>query len=321
MDYDVSNIINGFIKTSRDVGNSLLKLQSRVDLSSVTTAFRKIAQVQNKMNEFFNSDRFRALEKSIVEFSSLYLNYLEANEQFILIMLGLGWSPPMDLLPGTVLEIVEKQSQMESQEFSSYVDDLLVRYYDEDLLRFKLEQWKNDVWWQQRLPIVQSAVEAHINQEYFLSIPTLLPQIEGIIVDGFGHRGYMGGKTLDRYISTLLSDTEVDASYSSIAKQFFYNVVLASFEHGELIESTLSRHAILHGADIAYGTSTNSLKTILLFDYIQDMFQLVCLNNSNVYHKANCPVLLRSRGVRMIFKNHVEAKKSNKRPCKICMQF
>ncbi len=126
-----------------------------------------------------------------------------------------------------------------------------------ELLMLKLRQWEHSVWWGHCLEIIPAAVDAHINERYYLSIPALLPQIEGIIADGFGHRGQMGGRRLEKYISALLTDDELYSSYNSIVKVFLDNVVLVSFEHGGAINLSLSRHAILHGADVNYGTPEN----------------------------------------------------------------
>jgi len=81
----------------------------------------------------------------------------------------------------------------------------------------------------------------------------------------------MDGKVQKEYFIKLLSKTEI-YSYDQAIKTFLFNVILVGFEHGTIPKSFLSRHAILHGADTTYGTVTNSLKSILLFDYLQGKF-------------------------------------------------
>ncbi|HDX9646726.1 TPA: hypothetical protein ROY02_003029 [Bacillus cereus] len=75
--------------------------------------------------------------------------------------------------------------------------------------------------------------------------------------------------TLQQYLETLLVNEGV-FSFDKQIQTFYLNTILVGFEHGEPLQSKLSRNAILHGADVEYGTEENSLKSILIFDYILD---------------------------------------------------
>ncbi|PEC09881.1 hypothetical protein CN567_22220 [Bacillus toyonensis] len=79
----------------------------------------------------------------------------------------------------------------------------------------------------------------------------------------------MGGNKLQKYLETLLVNDGV-FSFDKQIQTFYLNTILIGFEHGESLKSKLSRNAILHGADLEYGTEENSLKSILIFDYILD---------------------------------------------------
>ena len=57
-------------------------------------------------------------------------------------------------------------------------------------------------------------------------------------------------------------------------KEFVSSEVFTGFEWGSPLTAALSRNAILHGADTNYGTEINSLKAIVLFDFIVFSFEL-----------------------------------------------
>ena len=46
------------------------------------------------------------------------------------------------------------------------------------------------------------------------------------------------------------------------------STVFVKFQWGDPLSSSLSRHAILHGGDTDYATALNSVKALLLFDFV-----------------------------------------------------
>ncbi|MDO9581022.1 MAG: hypothetical protein Q7J06_10740, partial [Bacteroidales bacterium] len=103
----------------------------------------------------------------------------------------------------------------------------------------------------------------------------MLTQIEGVIVDGYCHKGWLGQDKLKRYIEKLYDLNSRTHNIDRVIKEILLNNILVNFLHGDRINSSLSRNAILHGADIEYGIPKNSLKTILLFNYLQRSFKLL----------------------------------------------
>ena len=112
---------------------------------------------------------------------------------------------------------------------------------------------------------------AHNLRMYNVSIPALLAQLEGLIVDSFHIKGNVDGHVLGMLLSILLkSDTKKAFNFDNEIHKYYNDNILIGFKHGDAIKSSLSRHAILHGADKAFGTEANSLKAILLFDHIAE---------------------------------------------------
>lgn len=196
----------------------------------------------------------------------------EISQRFAVIMLKLDWPPTVHLIPGEVLEIVKLYDEYGLDLIKDKVEEYLIKRFSKDDLNAKLDYWSSKKWLKKRMPILKQAVESHLNGNYYVSVPALLPQIEGIIIDGFGCFGYVKSEKYKSLIENLLA-SEGKNAFDKQMNKFFLNFVLSKFVHGTDPSSFLSRHAILHGGDTKYGTAANSLKSILVFDYIQDKFK------------------------------------------------
>ncbi|KUP30297.1 hypothetical protein AU385_17955 [Bacillus halotolerans] len=143
---------------------------------------------------------------------------------------------------------------------------LLFKYYDHFRVKYLLKSWSNIDWLKRRVPLLEEAVFAHNNDLFFLSIPIFLSQLEGAIADGTGHVGKMNFSLVKDKLKSILVNQKL-FKYDKEIEEFYIETVLNGFEHNQNIP-VFSRHAILHGGDIEYGTKENSLKAIILFDYI-----------------------------------------------------
>lgn len=263
----------------------------------------------------------QALPGVVAEFIAALDSHLDRierlNAQYGQIMLDLGWPPDSELPFAAVSEIVTIYESEGRERAREFVDNSLIAYYDSDSLWSIVGSWQENKWFHRRLPILREAITAHTNGLYFLSIPPILAQIEGVISDGYGHVGRLNGSRLADYCKRLLGNPR-DLSLDSEIQDFYLNVVLDGFEHGTIPASELSRHAIMHGGDLSYGTEKNSLKCILLFNYLQARFRLVSVGNGACYHRMGCPVVRHRRDSRTLFDSKEEAERLGKVPCKKC---
>ena len=197
------------------------------------------------------------------------------SERFSIIMLQLGWPPPGDIPVPTGRNIVRYFDQHGEQETRKLADAKMIQFFSEARLQTMLRKWAQKTWLAQRVPILKQVIEAHIAGLYMVSIPALLPQVEGIFASGFAHQGSMNGATYVTYAKKLLEPKAgVTYDMKAATRDFILKTLLVTFQHGGPINSFMSRHAILHGADTDYGTAVTSLKAILLFDNVQNAFAL-----------------------------------------------
>lgn len=236
-------------------------------------------------------------------------------------MLKIGWPPALDFDIHRIKLINEAFNLDQSKPVVREIEKLLVKIYDKQKLQSKLGKWKQSLLLKNRIQILEAAIDAHLNSKYWLSVPAILPQIEGMIASGFRHIGYMGSDKLEKYVKSLLIDqySPINTVNTNLV-EFITKIVLANFKHGQSINSSLSRHAILHGADTNYGTVENSLKSILVFDYLQNSFRLVRLKDSSTYHLVGCPAIFKSNQQNELefFKYSFEFSENQIRPCKKC---
>lgn len=254
-------------------------------------------------------DSAQCLAESASGFGALVIKYTAT-------LIAFRWPPPtMDTDFGDMQHIVNISDSLPHTEAKTEIDAFMLQRHGSDYVRERLDEWKHHNWISNRVPILVAAVNAHVQGLYELSVPTLLPQIEGIIWEGYGNTSGCRQPEEMRLATALCSDG-LDF-LDDMAKRFFLDTLLQEFSLGQPVPG-LSRHAILHGIDTHYATQINSLKLILLFDYFLGAFGVVSLDNSMTYHKLGCPHIQHSARHRTVYGNHESARRVGKKPCRSC---
>lgn len=286
------------------------KAFSQLDLASIQLE-EQFHQVMHVATEFEKTNRnlFHNISEAISRVG-------EVADAFGAMMVELGWPPVGDLTPRHMQEVVESYQKNGLEAIRTEVDAFMLEFYDEQVLRKKLAEWESKEWFAHRLPILRDAVEAHLGGKYWLSVPAILPQIEGIIVDGYGFHGRMKQRAWEDRFNRLFSNP--NGLEKGIKEYVLVKVLLVGFDHGSPVGSPLSRHAILHGGDTEYGTQMNSLKAILLFDFLQRSFRWASLPGDNRYHRIGCEVILASDVERTVYCHRSEALAAELEPCELC---
>lgn len=136
-------------------------------------------------------------------------------------------------------------------------------------------------WWRipylkKRQRIIRQALAAHKNKQYGLSVPALMPLVDGLAA-AVRHRGLpalaVSGKNRKR---PTIAVGEVIALYDPSGRVHdWVDVVIAAVEERmfkgydfdtQQAPATVNRHGVEHGRIADYDTEVNSLQTILLLD-------------------------------------------------------
>lgn len=265
------------------------------------------------------AERFRSLiprippSLSIPDFQGIFKDLEGKMERLEQMLLALGWPPPGHL-PATLLDQITEEFHAGNLA-STDIEDLFVHFYDADLLRELTAEWKRNGHFPHRIHILDAAVGAHVAGQFELSVPAMLPQLEGVIAELFGHTGRMKGPAFQQYLVTAFSK---GSHFDRVSAAFIINVILESFFWGAKIPR-LSRHAILHGADTRYATAVNSLQIILAFDELQRSISYVASVDGTRYHLTVCPSM-RNVKARRIFHTLDEARDASLQACRRCLK-
>jgi len=199
-------------------------------------------------------------------------------------------------LAPSMMELTDKVVQLYYEGKKQVIPSIIARYYKRNnwaILEKTAGSWKSNSFFRPRMVIIYDALEAHINGKYTLSVPALLPHIEGIareIVEKYNlpkldkpliYRenayGEDGEKT---YPSSVFAQVGIsDLSFEewvAVESLLYYlerTMYLSPRGRGKKLEDfatkdILNRHSILHGAHMKYATSMNSLKCFLALDVL-----------------------------------------------------
>lgn len=133
-----------------------------------------------------------------------------------------------------------------------------------------LASWSLDRFYEDRIPILRDACDAHLDGKHTLAIPTFLAQIEGILCDIFGvlDHGKVKGK-LSQVRPKIKNEDKLFANAEFIAR-IITEQVFNSSEDGNRTAEFPNRHRILHGSNPFYYRDKNaSLRCILLLDLLR----------------------------------------------------
>lgn len=199
-------------------------------------------------------------------------------------------------LAPSMVELTDKVVQLYDDGKKQVIPSIIARYYKRNnwaILRETVINWKSNSFFGPRMGIIYDALEAHINGKYTLSVPALLPHIEGIareIVKKYNlpklkgpviYRemayGENGVKTLPSTVFAHVGISDLSfEEWVAVESLLYYlerTMYLSPRGRGKKLEDfatkdILNRHSILHGAHMKYATSMNSLKCFLALDVL-----------------------------------------------------
>lgn len=212
-----------------------------------------------------------SIKKTFVDFSGIIDEFIETGKDintFKFIMAETGY-PPHQRMDIPKIRSIATAYKNKNLDLINSIDMIMCDYYDADFILYLLELWEEISNLQNRLPILRNVIRAHNLGMYYVSIPALLAQFEGTVVEALKITGRVDGEIFKVLLNILLkNDHETDLDIERETYKYYKENLLVSFDHGLNPESEISRHAILHGGITDYGKQSNSLKLILLFDFI-----------------------------------------------------
>jgi hypothetical protein len=188
-----------------------------------------------------------------------------------------GWP----VAPSMPYELRERVVSMHKQGKTRYVSRTIMGYYERDNHRHLVEavgSWENHPLFASRMHIIKDALEAHCDGRYSLSVPALIPQIEGILneyvlanglVVKFGKIQQVYNAVIGDADSYSLSTWVITSTLLFLLKHSTYAFTDFADELKKSVNSRkTTRHTILHGVALKYDRPIHSLKAFLILDAI-----------------------------------------------------
>lgn len=158
---------------------------------------------------------------------------------------------------------------------------------DYAVLKDMVNAWKQEAYFSNRSILLDDALEAHINEKYSLSIPAMLPLIEGYFDGCFSEHDKKGliARMKEHFDSIGDKDEIIADALEAIMEEFlfrtayFYKVTdkksYLSFKTSTTMppDQILNRHGILHGFDHQYVSKENSLRVFFTIDSLVFMMR------------------------------------------------
>lgn len=194
-------------------------------------------------------------------------------------------------VPTMSRELIKNVDDLVRQGKGRSINAYICRHYRENRckpLRDMVDGWYDLSYFQKRRPIFEAALSAHRQGKYILSVPTLVPHIEGIAQEfllDLGLKKAVNWTVLAKVLGT--SQTKARIIVADSFGDALLEVFFAHFERTDQYSSKLiNRHAILHGRHMTYASQANSLRSFLALESLHYFLNVVLSQLSPAQLKA-----------------------------------
>ena len=240
-----------------------------------------LEQVSKMMSELVE-----AFSKILSNDSESIDDAIEKHSELVLPLLRkakLWYFPSMPIeIPRDLRSLAEQKTEVTVEQIEQvFINNYSINNYL--ALREMVSSWFDSPFFDRRKRIIEDALDAHLSRKFTLSIPALLPQIEGILSSKTNRTAGGVGRLLKEAVagnslrdigvfSTLEDDILIALAidpflFKGHIDEFFSPEKYTEWVMSQGFESIpLNRHAILHGVQIDYATEINSLRVFFLLD-------------------------------------------------------
>jgi len=214
-----------------------------------------------------------------VEVLHTFINYIDSlpenTTKALRVLYGYGWYVDVKNIDIISMHILSKDLVFNESEVNTYFIDKYNNLSDE-ILQQIISMFPH------REVIVTKAFRAHKNNDYELSIPVLLAQIDGVCFDFTKYEYFKKTNASNPKTSKYFDDIKVNELFDRLLEPLKKTTSLSQNTDIEAVYQNyfLNRHMIMHGKDVSYATEINSCKVISFLAYIVSIFEYI--QNSNV---------------------------------------
>lgn len=244
-------------------------------MQKITEPIRTLQEViHENLQEIFKP--INEIEKSFQGIGEQLKAYEEETPRHLLKIAVNGWFLEFDSelsLPSKLVFEIENNNV-------NLADQFLIDYYTDNLERIVGELQSRH---QNRHEIFEGILTAHTQKNYFVCIPTVLSQVDGICFD-FTKKKFFIKDGKNSYLPQITTEIEkISENFIEFFLSPLKNQVPIAVNEKYLSQfpCNLNRHEIVHGVNTTYGTKINSLKCISLLKYLSDLLTELEVENKN----------------------------------------
>jgi hypothetical protein len=241
--------------------------QMRMEQERLRDFAESISAVHFDVPDLTHFARQATLDLQFDEIRKSFKDLPPRTQEALLILGEHGWFLDMDMsLPG-LWELKRALAEGEVEE----AEEALAEYFQgrvDEIEASIVERYPH------RAHLIRAAFRAHRLEEYVLSIPVLLAQVDGICKEVFDQYFFRKKNKRPRtaiYVDQIVQDTYRAALLSPLAR-----ILPINASEGERAVDcfALNRHTVLHGESLDYGNKSNGLKAISLINYVARVLEV-----------------------------------------------
>lgn len=272
----MNNIDNSSLEQIQNIANQYKEISNKINIYNQASHIIEFQTNLSKINKPFKNIQ-KLINNPISDFNKKLNDFKERVEELyrqtpknLLTLSFYGWYLDFETTPAEPIELGNKINDGDID----FVNEYLHKYYTHNLdnILSHLISYHPE-----RKEIFNQIIEAHKQGYYYISIPAIFAQIDGICFDFTKKKFFMkNNRKKDEYLH-LPEITHELKNISNITLKSFLSPIYSDtpiFTHTsnlDIYPIYLNRHEILHGVDKEYGTEINSLKCISLLKYLSDI--------------------------------------------------
>jgi hypothetical protein len=151
------------------------------------------------------------------------------------------------------------------------VEEYVFRKFRRDkyrLLNRTVRRWWRVPYMNKRKKAIRAAINAHKRRQFELTIPALLPLIDGLAAEIVVGTPNLKAKTIYAKDAVKIYNADEAEVWSECVEQVVFGLVYRDYDFrtAKRPPSSVNRHGILHGKVVDYGSELNSYRVIFLLD-------------------------------------------------------
>jgi len=280
------------VRTAEQI-ESALATSAHVDLSPLWDHWRTIGSALDRYQGVYQAivsiqlaSFLEGLPKITFDFDAFLDGLDRAHAQLLARTLRrYHWWPvpglPDELYSG-ILDVVE---QGRLRRVNRYICDWFGWNRYRRLGRVVVRRWDDNKYFCSRRHIYRQALVAHRRGWYNLTVPALIPLVEGIARDylesEYGITERSGRRAIERALGQNVPPSVFREELQQALIRFLTTSTFADTECGDVLPSgyELNRHGVAHGRHLQYGTEANSLRCFLL---LETLYQFITPSPSEI---------------------------------------